>query len=230
MGGLPNALAVALFQYEQGGGAKPNATEEETYLPQVTGWLETLGSGEGGSGENGDSAYEVALAQGFIGTEQDWLDSLVGPQGPQGASGNDGATGPEGPQGPQGDPGLDSIVPGPEGPQGVAGADSTIPGPEGPEGPQGPQGIQGIPGADSTVPGPEGPAGADGATGPEGPEGPQGPQGPEGPAGADGAGVVVQGAISDLTGTGNTTTRLAAAEAKVNELLAALRAAGVIEV
>lgn len=35
-------------------------------------------------GTRGYSAYEVAVQNGFIGTEQEWLDSLVGPQGPQG--------------------------------------------------------------------------------------------------------------------------------------------------
>jgi hypothetical protein len=38
----------------------------------------------------GKSAYEVAVDEGFIGTEQDWLDSLVGPQGPVGPPGADG--------------------------------------------------------------------------------------------------------------------------------------------
>ena len=36
------------------------------------------------------SAYDVATANGFEGTEEDWLDSLVGPQGIQGPSGIDG--------------------------------------------------------------------------------------------------------------------------------------------
>lgn len=40
----------------------------------------------------GDSAYEVALKNGFEGTEQEWLNSLVGPQGPQGLPGEDGAS------------------------------------------------------------------------------------------------------------------------------------------
>ena len=39
-------------------------------------------------GTPGDSAYEVALANGFAGPESAWLDSLVGPQGPAGLSGN----------------------------------------------------------------------------------------------------------------------------------------------
>lgn len=61
------------------------------------------------------------LDEGNVGTEQDYLDSLVGPEGPQG---------PPGDTGPQGEPGP-------------AGADSTVPGPPGPEGPQGPPGADG---------------------------------------------------------------------------------------
>ena len=38
-------------------------------------------------GDNGKSAYEIAVAHGFRGTEQEWLDSLKGIQGPQGEPG-----------------------------------------------------------------------------------------------------------------------------------------------
>jgi acid stress-induced BolA-like protein IbaG/YrbA len=41
----------------------------------------------------GDSAYQVAVRNGFIGTEEEWLATLVGPQGPQGPKGNPGASG-----------------------------------------------------------------------------------------------------------------------------------------
>ncbi|ALM38240.1 collagen-like protein [Streptomyces sp. FR-008] len=44
----------------------------------------------------GDSAYEVALDAGFVGTVEQWLASLVGPQGEQGDQGEQGATGPAG--------------------------------------------------------------------------------------------------------------------------------------
>ncbi|MEU9306964.1 collagen-like protein [Streptomyces sp. NPDC048256] len=44
----------------------------------------------------GDSAYEVAVEQGFAGTVEQWLVSLTGPQG---VKGNTGATGPTGPKG-----------------------------------------------------------------------------------------------------------------------------------
>lgn len=40
----------------------------------------------------GDSAYEVAQKNGFKGTEQEWLASLVGPRGPQGLPGEGGST------------------------------------------------------------------------------------------------------------------------------------------
>jgi hypothetical protein len=38
----------------------------------------------GPQGPEGDSAYEVAVANGFVGTEAEWLASLVGPEGPAG--------------------------------------------------------------------------------------------------------------------------------------------------
>jgi len=47
----------------------------------------------GPDGANGLSAYEVALENGFVGTESEWLDSLVGPQGEQGPQGIPGEPG-----------------------------------------------------------------------------------------------------------------------------------------
>ena len=46
------------------------------------------GGGQGPAGADGLSAYEVAVNNGFVGTEQQWLDSLRGPQGPAGPSGS----------------------------------------------------------------------------------------------------------------------------------------------
>ena len=65
------------------------------------------GSG-GGTGEDGKSAYEIAVENGFVGTEEEWLESLIGPPGPQG---------PQGIQGIQGEPGL----PGADGADGADG-------------------------------------------------------------------------------------------------------------
>jgi uncharacterized protein (TIGR02145 family) len=53
-----------------------------------------IAGADGQDGNNGQSAYEIWLDLGNTGTEQDFIDSLVGPEGPQGA------------QGPQGNPGT----------------------------------------------------------------------------------------------------------------------------
>lgn len=50
----------------------------------------------GATGADGESAYDVAVDNGFVGTESQWLASLVGPEG---------AEGPVGPQPPLGDAG-----------------------------------------------------------------------------------------------------------------------------
>jgi hypothetical protein len=105
-----------------------------------TNGLDGAPGADGVDGTDGLSAYEVAVANGFIGTEAAWLESLVGPQGPIGETGPAGADGAEGPQGPIGETG-------PTGPQGETG----LTGPEGPQGPigeTGPAGADGAPGAD----------------------------------------------------------------------------------
>ena len=103
--------------------------------------IQTLAEGGGGGtgpqGPPGDSAYQVAVKNGFIGTVHAWLESLrgatgaVGPQGPVGPAGEQGRDGAAGPKGDRGDVGAV----GPQGPQGV-------------QGPQGPQGPEGDPGKD----------------------------------------------------------------------------------
>lgn len=96
----------------------------------------------------GYSAYEIAVQNGFEGTEAEWLASLKGAKGDTGAQGPQGEVGPVGPQGEKGD----------KGDTGETGA----------TGPQGPTGETG----------PQGPKGDTGATGPQGIQGPQGPAGP----------------------------------------------------
>lgn len=44
-------------------------------------------------GADGPSAYEIAVADGYTGTESEWLGSLIGPQGPQGPIGPQGEAG-----------------------------------------------------------------------------------------------------------------------------------------
>lgn len=67
---------------------------------------------KGENGIDGKSAYQIAVNNGFVGTEAEWIASLkgetgpIGPAGPQGQTGETGAIGPVGPQGevgPKGD-------------------------------------------------------------------------------------------------------------------------------
>lgn len=106
-------------------------------------------------GPQGLSAYDLAVSNGFVGSQSEWLASL------QGQDGDDGQNGAQGPIGPQGIPGNKGDK-GDKGDQGV----------QGPQGIQGPQGVAGARGAD-------GAAGARGETGPQGPAGtgfnPRGP-------------------------------------------------------
>jgi hypothetical protein len=103
----------------------PSGTDAKDWQPVVDG-------SSGGGGSNGASAYEIALAHGFVGTEAAWLVSLIGAVGAQGPIGNTGATGAAGAAGAQGIQGI-------QGPQGNAGA-------------QGIQGIQGNTGATGPAP------------------------------------------------------------------------------
>ncbi|SNY99993.1 hypothetical protein [Flagellimonas pacifica] len=45
---------------------------------------------KGEPGQNGDSAYEIAVAEGFEGTQNEWLESLNGEKGNDGNDGQDG--------------------------------------------------------------------------------------------------------------------------------------------
>lgn len=85
-----------------------------TALVKPDGTFLSLGSGgtDPSSGTAGASAYQVAVNNGFSGTEQQWLTSLVGPPGPQGipgVKGDAGAPGAKGDTGAQGERGLQGI-------------------------------------------------------------------------------------------------------------------------
>ena len=116
--------------------------------------LDAAEEAKSSSSESGKSAYEIAVDQGFEGTEEEWLFSLRGErglQGPPGPKGDQGETGKQGPQGirgpageqgPQGDPG----------PQGVKG-DTGVRGPQGPKGDKGDTGDKGDDGTSVTISG-----------------------------------------------------------------------------
>lgn len=94
----------------------------------------------GPQGPTGDSAYQLAVKDGFTGTLAEWLASLKGAKGDpgnQGPKGDPGADGPQGPQGPKGGTGPA----GPQGPQGPVGPTGAI-GPKGDTGATGPANIQ----------------------------------------------------------------------------------------
>lgn len=56
----------------------------------------------GGAGADGKSAYEIAVDNGFEGTEEEWLASLKGERGETGAQGEQGPPGENGTDGQDG--------------------------------------------------------------------------------------------------------------------------------
>lgn len=120
-----NFSQIQSMSYAFGGGASfdsAGAFQPPTYIinsknfnsvgdafDEVDSRLTTL-SGLGGVA--GDSAYQVAVDNGFSGSETQWLASLQGPKGDKGdkgdpgtGGGSGGTPGPIGPQGPKGDKG-----------------------------------------------------------------------------------------------------------------------------
>ena len=112
--------------------------------PVLTGLM----GNQGPAGNNGLSAYQIALNNGFVGTETQWLNSL------QGTPGQQGPTGPVGPQGLTGNNGLSAYQIALS--NGFVGTET--------------QWLNSLQGATGQV-GPQGPVGA---TGPQGPQGPSG--------------------------------------------------------
>lgn len=88
---------------------------------------------------DGQSAYDLAVANGFVGTQAQWLASLKGAKGDQGNTGNQGVQGITGVAGDQGIQGIQGLT----GLQGQTGS-------TGQTGAQGIQGIQGERGIDGT--------------------------------------------------------------------------------
>ncbi|MDA9969168.1 collagen-like protein, partial [Polaribacter sp.] len=68
----------------------PQGPQGETGAAGTNG---TNGS-DGADGADGSSAYEIWIAAGNTGTQQDFIDSLTGPQGPQGEAGESSPSGP----------------------------------------------------------------------------------------------------------------------------------------
>lgn len=136
----------------------------------IVGTLKNGADGEDGKdGTSGKSAYEIAVENGFVGTEAEWLASLKGEKGDKGDQGETGATGEKGDTGAAGANGKDG-TPGTNGTSCIAEANENINGYDilcdgtkigeikngtngqnGAQGEQGPQGEQGVPGTSCTA-------------------------------------------------------------------------------
>ena len=123
------------LQGPQGPAGPAGKDGKDGYTPQkgVDYWTESdkteiieAAKQEVAEGAQGKSAYEVALDNGFVGTEEDWLASLVGPAGEIGPVGPQGVPGVPGKDGAQGLPGRDGID-GKPGKDGQPGADGFSP-------------------------------------------------------------------------------------------------------
>lgn len=183
----------------------------------------------GARGEDGKSAYQVAVDNGFTGSAFEWLASLNGAMGVQGPSGTDGQTGSQGSVGATGATGA-------TGPQGIQGASGST-GPKGDDGATGSTGSKGDTGATGAagsagatgpagLTGPTGSAGATGLTGSAGATGAQGIQGTTGATGSTGpagpTGATGSAGTTGATGSaGTNATTTAAATSSVNGLMAA---------
>ncbi len=135
------------------------------------------GGGSGAAGKDGASAFEIAVAIGFEGTEAEWLASLKGEKGDKGDTGVQGVQGIQGEQGLPGEKGADGAK-GDKGDKGDAFtyADFTAEQLAALKGEKGEKGDKGDAGE----------RGATGAKGEKGDKGDTGATGPQGPAGADG--------------------------------------------
>lgn len=149
------------------------------------------------AGQNGKSAYEIAVENGFEGTEQEWLESLKGEPGEPGTSGSDGQNGAAGQDG----VGVKDAEINDKGELVITLTNGqvlnlgVVVGADGEQGPEGPQGKPGEDGEEGEQ-GPEGPQGEPGENGEDGVQGPAGPQGPQGEPGEDGEDGV---GIDDIT-------------------------------
>lgn len=169
----------------------------------------------GAQGPQGKSAYQVAVDNGYSGTEAQWLASLkgetgaTGPQGPKGDTGETGATGPQGetgatgPQGPKGDTGDPGIT------SATASVDANT----------------GTPSVEASIsnkvltlefhnlkgaPGAQGPQGEKGDTGETGATGAQGPKGETGDPGITGATVSVDSSSGTPSAQASITNKILA--------------------
>ncbi|MGC4151485.1 MAG: hypothetical protein QM628_00205 [Propionicimonas sp.] len=100
---MPEVIAAGETAEEARAAIVAMADDWRPGIADVTGLTDALEEIETTPGPPGISAYQVAVASGFTGSQADWLASLVGPPGTDGA---DGADGENGEQGAPGTPGT----------------------------------------------------------------------------------------------------------------------------
>jgi len=95
-----------IFEFSDGSEIRTNSVQLPRPNIYIGGGASSGGGSGSGTGADGKSAYEIAVENGFVGSEVDWLASLVGPAGADGA---DGAQGPAGTNGTNGTNGADGL-------------------------------------------------------------------------------------------------------------------------
>lgn len=102
--------------------------ENETPIPPTPDLYQQLLQKISEKGKDGKSAYEIAVEYGFVGTENEWLESLKGVDGKDGVNGKDGCDGRNGIDGLSGKDGKDGAdgLPGRDGIDGTDGKSAYI--------------------------------------------------------------------------------------------------------
>ena len=207
-GGILSGTGIPAGSLGVDGNIYLDTATQRLYGPKVGGLWGAGSSLIGGTGPQGISAYQVAVNNGFVGSQASWLMSLLGPQGAQGNVGAQGIQGIQGNVGNTGATGLQGIQgnignAGSNGTDGVDGADgltvlngAVVPTTEGVDGDFyintatiqifGPK-TSGAWGFGTPLVGPQGIQGNIGNTGPQGNIGAQGIQGIQGVIGNTGA-------------------------------------------
>lgn len=118
---LDDDVVMLVKRSKQRDGGSVGLAEADIVLSTGELYVSSMGQ-RGPKGDNGKSAYEIAVMNGYVGTIDEWLASLKGETGETGATGSQGekgetgATGATGPQGEKGETGAT----GPQGEKGDA--------------------------------------------------------------------------------------------------------------
>ena len=120
-GSAQTYMRMATYKHEEYSSAVQSGTDGNGIIRKImtdaNGKLMMTFTGE--VGPQGKSAYQIAVAEGFVGTEAEWLASLKGDKGDTGNTGATGQPGQDGQNGEKGDTGLQGL-PGQNGSNGIS--------------------------------------------------------------------------------------------------------------